>query len=235
MDTLADIRKAFRKLGDTKRAQHSQRFFRTGPGEYGEGDVFLGITVPQIREMTMRCAALRQQELLELLHSRFHEERLLALLVLVAKFTRGDEKQQKTIYHLYLKNKKFINSWDLVDLSAPNIVGTFLLNNDRSVLCKLAQSKYLWDRRVAIMATLAFIKQHQFDDTLHIAEILLHDKQDLIHKAVGWMLREIGKRDLAVEETFLRTHYQHMPRTMLRYAIEKFTETRRRQYLKGEI
>ena len=235
MDTLTDIRQAFRRLSDANRAQHSQRFFRTGPGEYGEGDVFLGITVPQIRKMAKRCAKLANAEIVELLRSSYHEERLLALLVFVAKFKQEDEKQRKTIYNLYLKHKKHINGWDLVDLSAPNIVGTYLLNRDTSVLYKLARSKRLWDRRIAIMATLTFIKQHQFDDTLKIAEILLQDEEDLIHKAVGWMMREIGNRDLLAEEAFLRVHYQRMPRTMLRYAIEKFVENRRQQYLKGKV
>jgi 3-methyladenine DNA glycosylase AlkD len=235
VNNLAELRRGFRSLGDTARAHHSQKFFRTGPGEYGEGDQFLGITVPQTRKMVKQCGSLAQQEILELLHSEFHEERLLALLVLVDRFKRGDEPQQKSIYNLYLKHKRFVNNWDLVDLSAPNIVGTYLLNADRSVLYKLAHSKRLWDRRIAILATLTFIKEGQFDDTLHIAELLLQDKEDLIHKAVGWMLRETGKKNLQVEETFLQTHYRRMPRTMLRYAIEKFTEKRRQQYLKSEI
>ena len=233
--SLKDIRTMFRRLGDPKRAQHALRFFRTGPGEYGEGDMFLGITVPQIRNMIKPCLPLATADIVELLHSHYHEERLLAALVLVAKFKQADEKQQKSIYNLYLKHKKYINGWDLVDLSAPNIVGTYLLDRDKSVLYKLARSKSLWDRRIAIMATLPSIKQRRFDDTLHIAELLLQDKEDLIHKAVGWMLREIGKRDLEAEEAFLKAHYQHMPRTMLRYAIEKFAENRRQQYLKGKI
>jgi len=191
--------------------------------------------VPQIRKLAKPCTKLANQDIVELLHSQYHEERLLALFTLVAKFKQGDGKQQKTIYNLYLKHKKYINSWDLVDLSAPNIVGTYLLNLDKSVLYKLASSKSLWDRRIAIMATLPFIKHHQFDDTLTIAEALLQDKEDLIHKAVGWMLREIGNRDLAAEEAFLQIHYQRMPRTMLRYAIEKFAENRRQQYLKGKV
>ena len=225
----------FRALSDSKRAQHSLRFFRTGPGDYGEGDVFLGITVPQIRKVSRQCTALKDQDVLQLLQSSFHEERLLALLIMVARFKKADPGRQKTIYHHYLKYKKYVNGWDLVDLSAPNIVGNYLLDHDRSVLRKLAKSKQLWDRRIAIMSTLTFIKQHQFDDTLAIAKLLLQDNQDLIHKAVGWMLREIGNRDLAVEEAFLKQYYRQMPRTMLRYAIEKFAETRRQQYLKGII
>ena len=235
INSLATLRRAFRRLGDADKARHLQKFFRTGPGEYGEGDVFLGITVPQTRKMVNQCNALSGREILELLHSQYHEERLLALLVLVARFQRGDEKQQKSIYRSYLKHKNGINNWDLVDLSAPNIVGTYLLNHERGELYALARSKRLWDRRIAILATLAFIKHGQFDDTLAIAEILLPDQEDLIHKAVGWMLRETGKRNLSVEESFLQTHYQRMPRTMLRYAIEKLTESRRQQYLKGKV
>ena len=235
MDTFTEIRQAFRSLSDATRAQHSQKFFRTGPGEYGEGDVFLGITVPQIRKMVKQCGKLSQGEILQLLQSPYHEERLLAVLILVNRFKQDGQGQQKLIYQLYMKHKKFINSWDLVDLSAPNIVGTYLLDKDKSVLYQMAVSKNLWQRRMAIMATLALIKQRQFADTLKIAEILLDDNEDLIHKAVGWMLREVGKRDQAVEERFLQAHYHCMPRTMLRYAIEKFAENRRQQYLKGTI
>jgi 3-methyladenine DNA glycosylase AlkD len=236
METFSDIRRAFRRLGDPKRAQHSQKFFRTGPGEYGEGDVFLGITVPQIRKTAKQCAKLRQADIVSLLQSPYHEERLLAALILVDRFNKGDKEQQKGVYRLYIKHKKFINSWDLVDLSAPNIVGSHLIDKDKkvkSLLYRLAVSKNLWERRMAIMATLAFIKNRHFDDTLAIAEILLDDREDLIHKAVGWMLREIGKRDLAVEEGFLKAHYHRMPRTMLRYAIEKLEENRRQQYLRN--
>ncbi|MCG6970139.1 MAG: DNA alkylation repair protein [Gammaproteobacteria bacterium] len=235
INSLAELRRAFYRLGNTDKARQLQKYFRTGPGEYGHGDVFLGITVPQIRKMVKQCGALSRQEILELLQSQYHEERLLALLILVARFNQGDEKQQKSIYRLYLKHKNSINNWDLVDLSAPNIVGTYLLNHERGELYTLARSKRLWDRRIAILATLAFIKHGQFADTLNIAEILLQDKEDLIHKAVGWMLRETGKHNLDVEEAFLQTHYQRMPRTMLRYAIEKFTENRRQQYLKGKV
>jgi len=230
-----EIRQAFRNLGNTKRAAHSQRYFRTGPGEYGEGDVFLGITVPQIRKTVKQCSTLRQKAILQLLQSCYHEERLLAALILVARFKHGGPDQQNTIFQLYMKYKKYINNWDLVDLSAPNIVGTYLMDKDKSVLYQLARSKNLWQRRIAIMSTAAFIKQHQFGDTLKIADILLEDGEDLIHKAVGWMLREVGKRDMRLEEDFLQTRYRRMPRTMLRYAIEKYAENRRQQYLKGSI
>jgi 3-methyladenine DNA glycosylase AlkD len=235
METFDEIRQTFRRLADANRARHSQKFFRTGPGEYGEGDVFLGITVPQIRQTAKRCAKLSEEEILQLLQSSYHEERLLAALILVGRFKSSDEHQQKRIYQLYIKHKKFINNWDLVDLSAPNIVGVYLQDKDKSPLYRLAVSKNLWDRRMAILATLAFIKQRQYDDTLAIAEILLEDGEDLIHKSVGWMLREVGKQDPAAEEAFLKIHYRRMPRTMLRYAIEKFAENRRQQYLKGTV
>ena len=233
MDTLQNIRQAFQQLSDPARAKHSQKFFRTGPGEYGEGDRFLGITVPLTRKMAKQCKSLTHQEIYELLQSPYHEERLLALLVLVERFKKCDPPQQKPIFNSYVKHKKFINNWDLVDSSAAYIVGAYLMDKDKSLLYKWAKSKNLWDRRIAIMATFQFIKHRQFNDTLAIATILLHDSQDLIHKAVGWMLREIGNRDLAVEEAFLQQHYRQMPRTMLRYAIEKLTEKRRQQYLKG--
>lgn len=233
METLAHIRQALRALSDTSRARHSQKFFRTGPGEYAEGDRFLGITVPQTRKIAKRCTELQNGEILELLRSPYHEERLLALLVLVDRFKKGDAQQQKVIYDLYLKNKIYVNNWDLVDVSAAVILGTYLLERDTGVLFTMAKAKNLWERRMAILATLAFIKHNRFDMTLKIAQILLQDREDLIHKAVGWMLREIGKRDLATEETFLQTHYHRMPRTMLRYAIEKFEENHRKQYLHG--
>ena len=170
-----------------------------------------------------------------LLESSVHEERLLALLILIRKYNREDEAGKKKIYGLYLKNTRWINNWDLVDLSAPNIVGDFLINRNRKPLYRLAHSRVLWERRVAILATFQFIKQQQFDETLRISEILLCDKEDLIQKAVGWMLREVGKRDTAAEETFLRKHYRQMPRTMLRYAIERFPADKRELFMRGRI
>jgi len=170
-----------------------------------------------------------------LLKSSVHEERLLALLILIRKYMRGDEAEKKKIYGLYLKSTRWINNWDLVDLSAPNIVGDFLMNRNRKPLYRLAQSSVLWERRVAILATFQFIKSHQFDDTLRIGEILISDQEDLIHKAVGWMLREVGKRDPAAEESFLRAQYRQMPRIMLRYAIERFPAAKRELFMKGRI
>ena len=216
-------------------AAHSQRFFKTGKGEYGEGDVFLGIRVPIIRKAVRRFKAASMQDAGALLASQYHEVRLFAVLLLVAQFQKACLDNQQEIYQLYLRNTQSINNWDLVDSSAHHIVGAYLLDNDRAILHKLAQSDLLWGRRIAIIATYHFIKQGQFEETLKIAEQLLNDDEDLIHKAVGWMLREVGNRDRIVEETFLKVHYQSMPRTMLRYAIEKFSAEKRKQYLQGLV
>jgi len=237
VDTMVvdEIRTRLRELGDTRKAQFLKRFFKTGPGEYGEGDIFLGIRVPQLRSLSRDYKALTAGEVLPLLRSLFHEERLFALLVFIREFSRGDGTVQKEIYDLYRENMGFINNWDLVDISAPPIVGTFLKERSREPLYRLAESKNLWQRRIAVMATFPFIRQQQFGDTLKISEIVLHDREDLIHKAVGWMLREVGKRDVDCEEAFLKKHYREMPRTMLRYAIEKFSPSRRRMYLDGSV
>jgi len=228
-----DIRKRLRDLEDREKAKTLQRFFKTGPGEYGEGDFFLGIPVPRLRELSKECGETDLGEVEALIESSVHEERLLALLILIRKYNREDEAGKKRIYGLYLKNTRWINNWDLVDLSAPNIVGDFLMNRSRKPLYRLARSPVLWERRVAILATLQFIRQQQFDETLRICEILISDKEDLIHKAVGWMLREVGKRDRRAEEAFLRKHYRQMPRTMLRYAIERFPAAKREHFMKG--
>ena len=230
-----DIRKRLLDLEDKEKAKTLQRFFKTGPGEYGEGDIFLGVMVPQLRKLSKEYGELDLGEVEALLKSSVHEERLLALLILIRKYIRGDEAEKKKIYGLYLKSTRWINNWDLVDLSAPNIVGDFLMNRNRKPLYRLAQSPVLWERRVAILATFQFIKSHQFDETLRIGEILISDQEDLIHKAVGWMLREVGKRDPAAEESFLREQYRQMPRTMLRYAIERFPAAKRELFMKGRI
>jgi 3-methyladenine DNA glycosylase AlkD len=230
-----DIRKRLLNLEDKEKAKTLQRFFKTGPGEYGEGDIFLGVMVPQLRKLSKEYGELDLGEVEALLKSSVHEERLLALLILIRKYMRGDEAEKKKIYGLYLKSTRWINNWDLVDLSAPNIVGDFLMNRNRKPLYRLAQSSVLWERRVAILATFQFIKSHQFDDTLRIGEILISDQEDLIHKAVGWMLREVGKRDPAAEESFLRAQYRQMPRIMLRYAIERFPAAKRELFMKGRI
>jgi len=229
MLTFLDLKKELKTKSSPKKAKILQRFFKTGPEEYGEGDVFLGIAVPEIRKLVKKYSDLKIKEIIKLLHSKIHEERLTALLIMVKKFQI--EKNKEKIYNLYLKNTKYINNWDLVDLSANKIVGDYLLDKPKSILYKLARSKSVWERRISIIATFNFIKNNKFEETLKIARILLNDKHDLIHKAVGWMLREIGKRDLKTEERFLKKYYPKMPRTMLRYAIKKFPEKKRKQYL----
>jgi 3-methyladenine DNA glycosylase AlkD len=225
------IEKELRGLADPERAKLLAGFFKTGKGEYGEGNVFLGLTMPKIREVVKRHKELKLAEILKLLNSRIHEHRMAALLILVEKYKKGDEKEKQKIYEFYLKNAKKVNNWDLVDLSAPKITGPHLLNRNRAVLRRLAKSKNLWERRIAIISTAAFIRENDYSDTLEISEILLNDKHDLIHKAVGWMLREVGKKDQETEEKFLRKHYKKMPRTMLRYAIERFDEKKRKFYM----
>jgi 3-methyladenine DNA glycosylase AlkD len=210
-----------------------QRFFKTGPGEYGEGDIFIGLRVPQLGSLAQAYIHLRLEDTLELIRSPIHEERLLALLILVRSYKNSDEKVKEKIYRFYLENIRFVNNWDLVDLSAEHIMGAHLFNRSSKPLEQLAHSKILWDRRIAVMATFHFIKKGQFTLTLSLVESLLGDKEDLIHKACGWMLREIGKRDIRSEEIFLRLHGKTMPRTMLRYAIEKFPEEKRLRFLKG--
>ena len=233
--SVQEIRARLRKLGDKERAKNSQWFFKTGPGEYGEGDRFLGIKVPELRKLAKEYQAIPLTETTQLLQSPIHEERLLALLILVRAFANGDERFKEIIYHLYLDNTQYINNWDLVDLSAVYIVGAFLMEKSKKPLYALAKSNSLWERRIAIIATFYFIKDGELTEPMKIARMLLSDKEDLIHKAVGWMLREVGKRHLATEERFLKEHYKKMPRTMLRYAIEKFPEPKRQRYLKGKI
>ncbi len=233
--TAQKIQKRLRQFASKEKAKVLQGFFKTGPGEYGDGDTFLGVVVPDIRRVAKEFHNAPLGEITTLLASTVHEERLLALLMLVSAYTRADDSLKKKIYSLYLKNTKYINNWDLVDLSAPNIVGAYLLGKSRKPLYAFAKSKDLWKRRIAILATFQFIKQNDFDDSLGIAKLLLSDDHDLLHKAVGWMLREVGKRSLPVEEKFLRQHYRKMPRTMLRYAIERFPEGKRQRYLDGKI
>jgi 3-methyladenine DNA glycosylase AlkD len=226
-----DIMAELRTYGNPERARVSHRYFKTGAGEYGEGDVFLGIAMFHARTLAKKFGHLPFPEVLQLLHSPIHEARMLALLVLSNQYLHGDQQLKEHIYELYLNNTKFINNWDLVDASAPNIVGRHLERHDRKPLHTLAASSLLWDRRIAIMATFHYIRLGDFHDTLAIARFLLEDKEDLIHKAVGWMLRETGKRDQSVEEAFLREHYVYMPRTMLRYAVERFPVELKRKYM----
>ncbi len=233
--TTQEITERLLGLGNKEHAAASQRFFKTGPGQYGEGDVFMGIKVPVLRKLAREYIDLSLKDIKIILQSKYHEQRLLSLLVMVGQFANGSQNKRKSIYQLYLKNTEFINNWDLVDTSAHYIVGPYLSDKSRAPLYKLAQSKSLWERRIAIMATFHYIKNSEFTDTLKIARILLYDQHDLIHKAVGWMLREIGKRRLKEEEDFLKKYYRKMPRTMLRYAIEKFPESKRQRYLKGTV
>lgn len=229
-----DLQQEFRALGDREVAQKSQRFFKTGAGQYGEGDQFLGIRVPVLRDFAKQHKSLSLSQIQKILRSQYHEERLLALIMLVNRFEKAIEQHRAEIYEMYLKNTKYINNWDLVDSSAHQIVGGYLMDKNRNILVQLSSSNSLWERRIAIMSTYRFTKNKDYCDTLTISEKLLHDKEDLIHKAVGWMLREIGNRDKGVEEAFLAKYYQTMPRTMLRYAIEKFDEVERQLYLSGQ-
>ncbi len=229
----AEIQGELARLADAQQAAILQRFFKTSPGEYGEGDRFRGIRVPVLRKLARQYRQLPLAEAADLLRSEFHEDRLLALFILIDQYDKGEDAVKADIHHFYLEHTTFVNNWDLVDASAPHLVGHYLRGRDKSTLTRLAASPVLWERRIAIMATFAFIKKGDFDETLRIARLLLGDREDLIHKAVGWMLREVGKREITVAEAFLQTHHQEIPRTMLRYAIERFPEARRQAYLKG--
>jgi 3-methyladenine DNA glycosylase AlkD len=229
--TVREVRSRLRSLARPESVQALTRFFKTGPGEYGEGDRFIGVGLPQLRMLCRECRGLQLAQIMRLLRSRVHEERLLALLILVDAFHRGSLAERRNIYKLYLAHTNFINNWDLVDSSAHYIVGGWLEHRSRAPLRRLARSPSLWERRIAIIATLHFIRAGEFDDTFDIADLLLADPHDLIHKAVGWMLREVGNRDAAAERRFLKDRYARMPRTMLRYAIEKFPDRERRRYL----
>tara|TARA_B100000959_G_C14894983_1_gene588367 strand:- start:622 stop:1326 length:705 start_codon:yes stop_codon:yes gene_type:complete len=222
-------------LANPEIAEHSRRFFKTARGEYGYGDKFLGIRVPVIRQSVKKYKTAPLSVVKKILQSEYHEIRLFALLLLVLQFSKGSSDEQEKIYTVYLKNTRQINNWDLVDTSAHHIVGKYLENKDKSILYKLSKSSSLWERRIAIISTFQFIRNNKFKETLQISTQLLNDREDLIHKAVGWMLREVGKRNLARETGFLKSHYKTMPRTMLRYAIEKFSKKERQKYLNGMI
>lgn len=233
--SLASLRRELQIHADKKRAVHSLRFFKTGPGQYGAGDRFLGIQVPVLRRLARDFRHLPWQTAGSLLPSPFHEERLLALFLLIGSYQKVTPPQKRQIYYFYLRHTHFINNWDLVDSSAEHIVGAFLADKNRRKLTLLARSRDIWERRIAMLATFHYIKQKDFTDALRVANLLLADRHDLIHKAVGWMLREIGNRDISVEKKFLQSRYKKMPRTMLRYAIEKFPSPERQRYLRGEI
>jgi len=228
---LNQLKNEMNALANPEKARILSGFFKTGPGQYGEGDIFLGITVPESRRIAKKYSGMPLNQAEQLLSSRIHEHRLVSILMLVHRFDVSDRKGKKSIADFYLKNTARINNWDLVDLSADKILGGYLLDRDRSVLRRLAKSENVWQRRIAIVSTYHFIKNNQFDDTLRISEMLLDDKHDLIQKAVGWMLREIGKKDIKAEEKFLLKHCRKMPRTMLRYAVERFPERKRLLYL----
>lgn len=235
-----EIQRIMRTETNATKAAVLGRFFKTGPGEYGMGDKFLGLTVPQTRAVAKKFCALPFSEITTLLRSPYHEERLAALLMLVHNFEQAAPAERRAIFEFYLKNTAHINNWDLVDLSAPNIIGEHLTARPHkeamALLKKLARSSLLWERRIAMLATFAFIKRGSPREAFEIADILLQDPHDLMHKAVGWMLREVGKRvSRETEEKFLRTRYQKMPRTMLRYAIERFPKKRYAAYLAGRV
>ena len=229
----SNLKQDLEKLADPKKAKILSRFFKTGKGEYGEGDTFLGVKVPNQRKVAAKYKDIALEDVQELLESRVHEYRLTSLFILVSKYKKADGLGKKEIVGFYLKNTKNINNWDLVDSSAPYILGNYLLDKDKSILYTLAKSGNFWERRIAMLSTYAFIRNNEFEDALNIAELLLDDTHDLIHKAVGWMLREVGNRNLEKEEEFLKKHCKNMPRTTLRYAIEKFDDEKRKAYLKG--
>lgn len=234
--TVTTVQQLLRHHARKSRARVVSRFFKTGKGQYGEGDVFIGVTMPDARKVARECVLLSRTELKQLLHSKIHEERMLALLILINQFDRADEHEQEALYNLYLLNTRYINNWDLVDVSAERIVGAYLRTKPKTILYKLAKSKSIWERRIAVVATFAFIKRGQSEVALKIADMLRHDKHDLIHKAVGWMLREVGKRcSRQTLERYLKPRYARMQRTTLRYAIEHFNQAERRRYLSGKI
>jgi len=230
-----DIITLLKGLSNQSIADKSQRYFKTAKGEYGYGDIFLGIRVPILRKHIKESPNITLEEIRKLLKSKYHEIRLFALLLLVKKFNSATNEERNKICTLYLKHTKYINNWDLVDSSAPYLIGPWLYDKDRLILYELAKSKMIWERRISILSTTYFIKNNQFDDAFDISTILLNDDEDLIHKAVGWMLREVGNRNRMAEEKYLKSRYRKMPRTMLRYAIEKFEPERRQQYLKGLV
>jgi len=232
MSAIKEIRRKIIRSADKKRAESSQRFFKTGKGEYGEGDIFIGIKLPDQKALAIEYEDISLEDIEKLLKSKVHEERSLALGILKKQYIKTKDK--RTV-DFYLKHTKFINNWDLVDMSAYHILGDWLIKRDRKILYRLAISENLWEKRISIITTFAFIRNNDFEDCLKISKILLKDEHDLIHKAVGWMLREVGKRDLKIEEGFLKKYYKDMPRTMLRYAIERFPETKRQAYLKGRM
>jgi len=230
--SLKNLKKELNAGGSKEKSKIYANFFKTGKGQYGEGDKFIGTTVPAQRKIAQKYIDLPLNDVKDLLYNKYHEYRLTGLFILVYKYQRN---QDKKIIDFYLKHRARGNNWDLIDCVADKLLGIYLLDKDRSILYKFAKSKSLWDKRISIITTFQFIKNNQFKDTLKISEILLNDKHDLIHKAVGWMLREVGKRDQRILETFLKKYYKKMSRTTLRYAIERFPENKRKAYLAGKV
>jgi len=237
MKIISSIKKDLQEKADVEKVLHLQKFFKAVPGGYGEGDKFIGVSVPDQKKIAKKYyKGCTFNEAEELLNAKIHEYRLTSLFIMINKFERSKPgEEQKAIVDLYVKNIKAVNNWDLVDSSAHRILGSYLEDKNKSLLYEFADSGDLWKQRIAVITTFHFIRNGQYSDTLKIAEILLDHKHDLIHKAVGWMLREVGKRDFETEYDFLRKNYKNMPRTMLRYAIEKFDEKLRKQFLYGEI
>ncbi|OGG15383.1 DNA alkylation repair protein [Candidatus Gottesmanbacteria bacterium RIFCSPHIGHO2_02_FULL_39_11] len=236
MSRLVTLKKELNSLGSSQKAKASAWFFKTGKGEYGEGDKFIGVTLPEQRGIAKKYFDLPLKDIERLLNSPIHEHRSVALIILVNQYQKSDKKKQKEIFNFYLSHTKRINNWDLVDCSAGYIVGGYLIDKQVTILSKLTESKNIWERRISILATFKFIYNGRYKETFLIAEKLLADKHDLIHKAVGWMLRETGKRcGEDIEEEFLKKHYKKMPRTSLRYAIERFSKEKKFQYLKGLV
>lgn len=232
---MSTIQEELLALKNPERAEHSMRFFKTGAGQYGEGDLFLGLTVPLQRQIAKKHKDLTFEELSKLFESKYHEFRLCGCIILINQFQKSREEQHKNrIYNFLLKHLKALNNWDLIDTTVPPIIGSHILQNPelKPQLYAWAHSKNLWEKRIAMLATFAFIRSGDFSDAIKIAEILLNDTHDLIHKAVGWMMREAGNKNLKVLEDFLEKHHQHMPRTMLRYAIEKLPQNKRAYYMK---
>jgi len=232
---LNSLIQELQKNSSKEKAQLYQGFFKTGKGEYGEGDIFIGLTMPQQREIAEKYLNISLNKIQELLKSKIHEYRMTGLIILTEKYKRANEREKENIFGFYLKNTKHINNWDLVDVTCHIIVGNFLLDKDKKILYNLVHSDNFWERRIAIVSTYAFIRKNEFEDVLAISEILLEDKHNLIHKAVGWMLREVGKKDKKILENFLKGNYKRIPRTTLRYAIERFDEEERKRFLKGEF
>ena len=233
-----DVQKALRKVANKKRKETNEWFFKTGKGEYGYGDKFIGVSMPDARKVILNFLDLPPQEVKKLLSSKIHEHRMAALMILKRQYDGSPKAGRQKIYEFYLKNTKHINNWDLVDVSAHKIIGRHLLDgkkSDRKILYKLVKSKNMWERRIAIITTWEFIHEGELDDTFKLSKLLLNDKEDLLHKAVGWMLREAGKKDMKRLESFIKANYKNIPRTSLRYSIEKFPETKRKAYLKGKF